>query len=308
MYAVAFLSNNYDFIESFKASVTHMTVDELKFLFFTRSENLKTYMAQFGQPDLLLYDKKTDFLEITYANSLISGLLVQSLNVEEGQISIYQSTQSFIQEIKRLLNYQINSTNLGEDQLRKKRLWIFDPTEGDWSKQCFNTLVNKGFESGKKVICIDLSVLGNRYLSLSEHHLKSLSERLMNFYGLKTNESGESSSGNFSYITAVAHPMDLLTLTSAFVDQSYAKQADCFDHQIAYTGLLSEDVVKSMVRNFDMVYLLSSEATDYLPRLIQMKSWLGQINPKLEVHIALATKINGQDEVLVNEMVVRLGL
>lgn len=308
MYAVAFLSTHHDFIESFKASVTHLPVDELKFLFFTQSENLKTYMAQFGQPDLLLYDQKSDFLEITFTNSLKSGFLVQSLNVEEGQISIYQSTQSFIQEIKRLLNYQINATHFGEDLLRKKRLWIFDPTEGDWSKQCFNTLVNKGFESGKKLICIDGSVLGNRHLRLSDHHLTSLSELLMNFYGLKTKASSEFSNDNFWYIKAVAHPMDLLTLTSAFVDQSYAKQAECFDHQIAYTGLLSEDVVKAMVRNFDMVYLLSSEVSDYLPRLMQIKSWLGQINPKLEVHIAQATKFNGQIEPLANEMFVRLGL
>lgn len=305
MYSVLILSAKRDFVDSIRSSLIYASAEDLKFLFFSDIISCKEYLVQFGVPDLILYDPKMpiDNLGIEHRTKL--GKLTENNRPASDEVSIYQSIEHFMQSIKRLICNEPKSSG----KLSKgKSVWVLAPVECDWSKRCFAEILNHIYTDAGSAFCTDASYLGNRHINLPQRALCSLSDLLMPFYGVKERGCYDRIEKRFTYIESVRHPMDLLSFSDAFYEQDYLKRIETFEQHFIYSGFLPESLVKAIVRSVDRVCLVSGEGKIHHEKLCQIKEWLSQMNPKLEVAIFERNEASVQGRPLFNEIITHLGL
>lgn len=307
MYSIAILTHQTDFVLSFKSALAFRAAEDLKFLFFTEVQQLKSHMLQYGQPDLLILDKQTKTIDQSAFSAVPVAFLSDQTSSDTNQISIFQSTDGLIQSIRRCLSqadfYQSKVKHQAHSGMTKT-VWLFDPQEWEWSKQCFAHLISDYYGKNSNVLAADFSIFGNPYITLPDSVSSGLSEALMDFSGLGqqsrmgpeslSDRAGDAFGSRFHMIRASNHPFDLMMTTGSFFEKGFLKLAEPYELRCIYTGMPDADLLRQLARYADQVWLFDSGMTGTASKLRQMADWLRQVSPRLKTDLLEAANFDSQ--------------
>lgn len=300
---VIIYSKENDLINSLKSAISYTISEDIKFSFFTEEESLYNYIAKYGKPHLILHDRGIESRLLQSDCEMTKGILSESPSTSNEEVFIYQSVVNFIKDVKRMLG----STEVCKTVIEGKRIWVLDPFQSDWSKQLFLELANHFYTKSARSICVDVSFFGSEQIAFSNAYLGSISDELATFHGISPSAHVEQKKP-FKFMKAVAHPMDLLAINAQFWEQRYLKMVEDFSNHVCYSGLMSDNLVRTMADSFDYLFIATSEMSATEEQLIQMKSWFLQVNPKLDIEIYQKKHFNLNQESILKSIKQYAGL
>lgn len=301
MQVIIILSENVDFVDSLKQALAYTNQETLKFQFLSDIDGLRHYISLYGQPELLLCDRKLQPKEHQLSHTFPIGILTESQMTSRGEVFIYQNMESFIKEVNKMVVSE-NKQTLNHAASSASAVWLLDPCEGSWTKQCFGFLADHYYTQSQKTLCVDASVFGCSVPNLRQIQTSSLSEHIAGFLWGK--EAGtQESQADFHYMGSVKHPVDLLAVDPLYWDTAFGELAMPYSNRLLYSGLYSEAHLKKMVRHFSKLVIATQESTISMNQLQQLQVWFNQIEPRLEVKVYHALNSQASPEQFAGQII-----
>lgn len=293
MYSVFVLSKNLDFLESLPQAILNYNTGDLKFYFFSSSHQLNQQAKQSGPPDILLCDRDLPLGE-GWGEKTVHKVYLSEKGDSEDEIYIYKNTELFLLEVlRRIAIWQIEKGS-GVSSINKskgnKLIWFLDSTESEWGKSCYNQWIEERYKTGQPTLCLDFSRMGILDRGNRLPATLNLSTMLHNWLYkrnplLEDPDCDNHSTMGFTVVDGVKHPMDLELLKPDFVEYLLESMGASYGEVGLYSSICNETLTKCLLRYAEEIILLSDQPDVYEGPLLQMESWLKEINPRGQVTI-----------------------
>lgn len=289
-------STNKDYIDSLRSALVYTDARGLMFRFYTELETAILDVNRLGIPGAILLDQEVESSKIPKTLKPLCLYLTQTKEPSERSIFIYQSTQSFIDQLVNLMSAE----NVREIGKKSTQIWILDLEERKQSAQFAKELATEFYRRGNGTSILDLSMWGElnlEGLSQSDINLSLLMHEFNSSSKLESLKGINPSKVNF--IKGVTHPLDLHQLTSEFLTAVFEHQERRSEYGLIYSGLIKGSICQRLLEGSGYILILESGELDEnrRQRVTKVKQWLEGNNPMVKTKlISLEEVIKAKDE------------